>query len=185
MSKISLELIKKIKSRTDAGTVDCKKALEETEGDLDRALQLLAQRGATILEISRFEKRRKIARTDADVKADIARYVRVPIKIEELFIVPESILEEHQLYVTREVGEKNFMDKGVIVYLDDIVGVDDETDKEIYPTFALNNNLEMNLLGKLVNDIIYNTKHQLKNPTANDFIKNFNNYMKHDCFLDF
>jgi elongation factor Ts len=41
MSKITVELIKKIKTRTDAGTIDCKKALEETDGDLDKALQLL------------------------------------------------------------------------------------------------------------------------------------------------
>jgi hypothetical protein len=185
MVKITVDMIKELKTKADIGTVDCKNILEETEGNIDKALQLLAKRGVTIFQKSRIEKRQKIVRKDFDIETGIVQYVRVPIKTEELFEIPEDILENHQLYFTHETSKMDFLAKDTIVYLDDIVEVDDETDKEIYPAFALKYNLKMGLLGSLVNDVIYNTKYQLQNPTTDDFITNLNYYYNHDCFFDF
>jgi len=44
------EAIKKLRDLTGFGIVDCKKALEESKGDLDKALTLLKGKGAQILE---------------------------------------------------------------------------------------------------------------------------------------
>lgn len=43
--KISLDLIKKVRSDTGAGMVDVKKALEEADGDVDRAKEILREKG--------------------------------------------------------------------------------------------------------------------------------------------
>lgn len=43
--KISLDLIKKVRSDTGAGMIDVKKALEEAEGDVDRAKEILREKG--------------------------------------------------------------------------------------------------------------------------------------------
>jgi len=43
---VSTELIKKLRSQTGAGMLDCKKALEETNGDLDAAVEFLRKKGA-------------------------------------------------------------------------------------------------------------------------------------------
>lgn len=48
MSKVDLDLIQKLRARTGVGMMDCKKALQETEGDLDRAIDLLRKKGALI-----------------------------------------------------------------------------------------------------------------------------------------
>lgn len=48
MSIITAEIIKKIRKKTNAGMLDCKKALEETKGNIDKALELLAKKGADI-----------------------------------------------------------------------------------------------------------------------------------------
>jgi elongation factor Ts len=45
MADISAELVKELRERTGAGFMDCKKALTETEGDLDKATALLRERG--------------------------------------------------------------------------------------------------------------------------------------------
>ena len=45
MADISAELVKELRERTGAGFMDCKKALVETEGDLDKATALLRERG--------------------------------------------------------------------------------------------------------------------------------------------
>ncbi len=42
---ISLELVKRLRDMTGAGMMDCKKALEDAGGDLDKAVLLLRERG--------------------------------------------------------------------------------------------------------------------------------------------
>ena len=43
--KITTETIKEIRSITGAGIMDCKRALQETTGDMEKALDLLRERG--------------------------------------------------------------------------------------------------------------------------------------------
>ncbi len=45
MADISAELVKELRERTGAGFMDCKKALIESEGDLDQAIVLLRDKG--------------------------------------------------------------------------------------------------------------------------------------------
>ncbi len=45
MADISAELVKELRERTGAGFMDCKKALTETDGDLDAAVTLLREKG--------------------------------------------------------------------------------------------------------------------------------------------
>ena len=42
---VSLDAVKKLRDMTGAGMMDCRKALEETEGDIDGAVRLLRERG--------------------------------------------------------------------------------------------------------------------------------------------
>lgn len=48
MTKISIELIQKLRERTGAGMLDCRRALEETGGDLEKAVDELRKRGSAI-----------------------------------------------------------------------------------------------------------------------------------------
>ena len=45
MAEISAGLVKELRERTGAGFMDCKRALEETGGDVDKAVALLRERG--------------------------------------------------------------------------------------------------------------------------------------------
>ena len=45
MADISAELVKELRERTGAGFMDCKNALTEADGDLDKAIALLRERG--------------------------------------------------------------------------------------------------------------------------------------------
>jgi elongation factor Ts len=44
-TQISADTVKELRERTGAGFMDCKRALEETGGDLERAVALLRERG--------------------------------------------------------------------------------------------------------------------------------------------
>jgi elongation factor Ts len=43
---ITLELVKKLREKTGAGITDCKKALVESDGDFDKAIEFLRKKGA-------------------------------------------------------------------------------------------------------------------------------------------
>ena len=45
MATISAEAVKVLRERTGAGFMDCKRVLEETDGDVDKAIALLRERG--------------------------------------------------------------------------------------------------------------------------------------------
>ena len=45
MATITAGAVKELRERTGAGMMDCKRALEESEGDVDKAVQLLRERG--------------------------------------------------------------------------------------------------------------------------------------------
>jgi elongation factor Ts len=44
-TQITAEVVKELRERTGAGFMDCKRALEETGGDLEKAIALLRERG--------------------------------------------------------------------------------------------------------------------------------------------
>ena len=50
MAEISAGLVKELRERTGAGFMDCKRALEESGGDLDKAVALLRERGVAAAE---------------------------------------------------------------------------------------------------------------------------------------
>ena len=50
MTEISATLVKELRERTGAGVMECKKALQEAGGDLDRAATVLQERGIALAE---------------------------------------------------------------------------------------------------------------------------------------
>lgn len=54
MAKIDVELVKDLRRRTSAGIVECRKALEKAEGDIEKAIKILREKG-----IAKAEKKSK------------------------------------------------------------------------------------------------------------------------------
>lgn len=44
MVKIGKELIQELRDRTGLGMMDCRKALEETEGNIEKAIEILRKK---------------------------------------------------------------------------------------------------------------------------------------------
>lgn len=77
MAKISMEQIQELRERTGLGMLDCKKALEETNGDMEQALVILRKKGAKIAE-----KRSGNATSEGVIHAYIHPGSRVGVMIE-------------------------------------------------------------------------------------------------------
>jgi elongation factor Ts len=50
MAEITAEIVNKLRQKTNAGMMDCKKALKEAEGDLEKAETILRKKGITKAE---------------------------------------------------------------------------------------------------------------------------------------
>lgn len=50
MAKISLDLIQQLRDKTGMGMLDCRKALEETDGDVTKAIEILRKKGVAVAE---------------------------------------------------------------------------------------------------------------------------------------
>ena len=48
MSKISMDLVKELREITQVGMMDCKKALEEANGSIEQAIELLRKKGSAV-----------------------------------------------------------------------------------------------------------------------------------------
>ena len=48
MAKVSLQDIQKLRTMTGLGMLDCKKALEESEGNIEKAIEILRKRGIAL-----------------------------------------------------------------------------------------------------------------------------------------
>jgi len=59
MMAVPAETVKKLRDLTGAGMLDCKKALEQTGGELERAKEILHQRGIAIAEKKATEETRQ------------------------------------------------------------------------------------------------------------------------------
>ena len=46
--KVTMDMIKKLREMTGAGVMDCRKALEESEGDIEKAIEILRKKGAAV-----------------------------------------------------------------------------------------------------------------------------------------
>jgi len=112
----------------------------------------------------------------------VERDIRVPLTIQQLILFEEDRIANYDLYVEKNT---NGFNENMLVYLDDLIDVDDKTDEKIYPKFAINLGLEWYFSGKTVRDIIFNTNYQLKSAAIRYYIKNFNYYNEHDCFYTF
>jgi elongation factor Ts len=67
MAGISTQAIKELRERTQAGMSDCKSALVEAEGDMEKAVEIILKKG-----LAKSAKRASASATEGEVRASIA-----------------------------------------------------------------------------------------------------------------
>lgn len=93
MTKISRELLQQLRDRTGAGLMDCKKALEEAGGDIEKAVESLRKKGAKIAE-KRAEKSAQEGIVHAYIHAGNKLGVLVEINCETDFVARTDDLKQ-------------------------------------------------------------------------------------------
>jgi len=127
MAEISAKLVKELRDITGAGMMDCKKALSETKGDKDKAVEWLRQKGIASAE-------KKSGRTAAE--GAIGSYIHtgarvgvlVEVNCETDFVARGEIFQELIRNVAMQIAACPSVD---YVKVDDIPAAVAEREKQI------------------------------------------------------
>jgi elongation factor Ts len=74
---VSIESIKELRSRTSAGVVDCRQALLEAGGDVEKAVEFLRERGVLAAE-----KKKDVVATEGIIEAYVHHTRRIGVLVE-------------------------------------------------------------------------------------------------------
>ncbi len=77
MSGINAQAIKELRERTQAGMSDCKSALVEAEGDMDKAVEIILKKG-----LAKSAKRASAVATEGEVRASVSSDKRSATMVE-------------------------------------------------------------------------------------------------------
>ena len=104
MSEISVATINDLRQRTNAGMMDCKKALIETQGDMDAAIKILREKGLAI-QVKRAEKESKQGIICAVASADGKMIAMAEVNTETDFVAKTDNFKNFVKAVTQKVLE--------------------------------------------------------------------------------
>jgi elongation factor Ts len=122
MAEITLDLIQKLRDRTGLGMMDCKKALIEAEGDVEKAIELLRKKGASVA-LKRSDKETAEGIIHAYIHPGSKVGVMVEINCETDFVASTQDIKQlaqdlcmqiaafKPLYLAPENVDPNFLDR--------------------------------------------------------------------------
>lgn len=105
MAEITVALINDLRQRTNAGMMDCKKALIETHGDMDAAIKLLREKGLAI-QVKRADKESKEGIIKAVVSADGKTISLAEVNTETDFVAKTDNFKAFVAAVAQKVMDK-------------------------------------------------------------------------------
>lgn len=105
MAEITVATINDLRQRTNAGMMDCKKALIETNGDMDAAIKILREKGLAI-QVKRADKESKEGIIKAIVSADGNTIALAEVNTETDFVAKTDNFKNFVAAVTQKVMEK-------------------------------------------------------------------------------
>lgn len=127
MAGITTDMVKQLREKTGAGMMDCKRALEETGGDFDQAIEFLRKKGAATAA-KRADKETNQGVIEAYIHAGGRIGSMVELNCETDFVAktPEFKQLAHDIamqiaamsphYISREQISKETVDKEVEIY---------------------------------------------------------------------
>ena len=82
---ITASMVKELREATSVGMMECKKALEETNGDFDSAVKLLRERGSAVAA-KRADREAKEGKIEAIISADAQSAAMIEVNCETDFV---------------------------------------------------------------------------------------------------
>ena len=145
MAEIKAAMVKQLREKTGAGMMDCKKALLEVNGDMDKALEFLRKKG-----LATAQKRAGRAMTEGRIQSYIHMTgklgVMVEVNCETDFVAKNEDFQEFAKNIAMHIAASNPLG----IKPEDIPEEIVESEKDIYRAQALDMGKPENILDKIV-----------------------------------
>jgi elongation factor Ts len=143
--EITAKLVKELRDKTNAGMMDCKRALTEADGDMEKATKILREKGIA----KATSKAGRIAKEGA-----IASYIHpgdklgvlLEINCETDFVARTDDFRELSKNMAMQIAAANPM----VVHRDDLDEDTLENERNIYRTQALNEGKPEHIVDKII-----------------------------------
>ena len=143
--KITSQMVKELRDKTNAGMMDCKKALTETEGDLEKAVDLLRQKGLAVAQ-----KRADRATSEGVVECYIHAGGKLGVMVEVGSETDFVAKTDDFLAFAKDVAMHIAASMPVAVSREDVPAELVNREKEIYIAQALESGKPENIVEKMV-----------------------------------
>ena len=145
MANISAAMVKQLREKTGAGMMDCKNALSEVEGDVEKAIELLRKKG-----LATARKRAGRALSEGMIQSYIHMTgklgVLVEVNCETDFVAKNEDFQEFTKNIAMHIAATNPLG----ITPEDISQEIIEKEKEIYRAQALDMGKPENVIDKIV-----------------------------------
>ena len=145
MANISAAMVKQLREKTGAGMMDCKNALSEVEGDIEKAIELLRKKG-----LATAQKRAGRALSEGMIQSYIHMTgklgVLVEVNCETDFVAKNEDFQEFTKNIAMHIAATNPLG----ITPEDISQEIIEKEKEIYRAQALDMGKPENVIEKIV-----------------------------------
>lgn len=145
MAEINAAIVKQLREKTGAGMMDCKKALLEVKGDMEKAVGFLRKKG-----LATAQKRASRAMTEGTIQSYIHMTgklgVLVEVNCETDFVAKNEDFQEFTKNISMHIAASNPLG----IKPEDIPETIIENEKSIYRAQALEMGKPENILDKIV-----------------------------------
>ena len=145
MAEINASIVKQLREKTGAGMMDCKKALVEVEGDMEKAIEFLRKKG-----LATAQKRAGRAMSEGMIQSYIHMTgklgVLVEVNCETDFVAKNEDFQEFAKNIAMHIAASNPLGIKPEDVPEDII----ENEKSIYRAQAIEMGKPENILDKIV-----------------------------------
>jgi elongation factor Ts len=138
-------MVKELRDKTNAGMMDCKKALTETAGDMEKAVDLLRQKGLAVAA-KRAGRETKEGVVECYIHAGGKLGVMVEVGCETDFVAKTDDFKAFAKNVAMHIAASN----PVAIQRDDVPAELLDREKEIYVNQALDSGKPQQIVDKIV-----------------------------------
>ena len=143
--KITSTMVKELRDKNNAGMMDCKKALTETEGDLEKAVDLLRQKGLAVAQ-----KRAGRSTSEGVIETYIHAGAKLGVMVEVGCETDFVAKTDEFLKFARDMAMHIAATNPVAIARQEVPAEEAAREREIYKQQALDSGKPENIVEKIV-----------------------------------
>jgi len=144
--EITSKMVKELRDKTNAGMMDCKKALSETNGEMEKAVDFLRQKGLAVAQ-KRADRATSEGVVETYIHAGGKLGVMVEIGCETDFVAKSDMFQEFSKDIAMHIAASN----PLAIKREDIPEDLVAREKDIFTNQALESGKPENIVEKIVN----------------------------------